>query len=127
MSILNNFLVIEKGVPIIVVLILLFTKLGSILNGSTKSLFMQWLLLHFLLQTKPKRPGRPPAPPTSRSRAARDIDDEDDDFRPVNVDLTVVKNTLESYKAQQGLPGPASNILAGFGLKLPDDNSNAKA
>lgn len=71
------------------------------------------------VKNNPRRPGRP--------SAARDIDDEDDDFRPVNVDLTVVKNTLESYKAQQGLPGPASNILAGFGLKLPDDEPNAKA
>ncbi|GFR85087.1 protein ecdysoneless homolog [Elysia marginata] len=78
-------------------------------------------------RAKPRRPGRPPAPPSKVASDPRDIDDEDDDFRPVNVDLTVVKNTLESYKAQQGLPGPASNILAGFGLKLPDDDSNAKA
>ncbi|GFN89302.1 protein ecdysoneless homolog [Plakobranchus ocellatus] len=83
-------------------------------------------------RTKPKRPGKPPAPPPNRTasatgvKASRDIEDEDDDFRPVNIDLNVVKNTLESYKAQQGLPGPASNILAGFGLKLPDDDTNTK-
>lgn len=53
---------------------------------------------------------------------SRDIEDEDDDFCPVNVDLNVVKNTLESFKAQQGMPGPATNILSGFNVKIPQDN-----
>lgn len=48
-----------------------------------------------------------------------DIDDEDDDFRPVNVDLNMVKNLLESYGSQQGLPGPASNLLGSMGVRLP--------
>ncbi|XP_005111816.1 protein ecdysoneless homolog [Aplysia californica] len=75
-------------------------------------------------QNKPKRPSKPAAPPGGRASAktsSRDINDEDDDFRPVNVDLNVVKNTLESFKAQQGLPGPASNILSGLGVRLPRD------
>ncbi|BFZ17671.1 hypothetical protein BsWGS_20709 [Bradybaena similaris] len=79
---------------------------------------------------KPKRPNRPPPPSRpakpSPKAAQKNIEDEDDDFQPVNIDLTVVKNTLESYKAQQGLPGPASNILAGFGIKLPQDQVNGK-
>ncbi|CAL1530846.1 unnamed protein product [Lymnaea stagnalis] len=83
-------------------------------------------------QNKPRRPP-PPANGPGRSTktkfkaAERSIEDEDDDFRPVNIDLNVVKNTLESFKAQQGLPGPASNILAGFGIKLPDDKVNGSA
>ena len=48
-----------------------------------------------------------------------DIDDIDDDFKPVNVDLNVVQNLLESYNAQQGLAGPASNILGSMGVTLP--------
>ncbi|XP_048248661.1 protein ecdysoneless homolog [Haliotis rufescens] len=72
-------------------------------------------------QRPPQRP--PPRPnntPTSSPRKyKRDIDDEDDGFVPVNINLNVVKNTLESYTAQQGLPGPASNILHSMGVKLP--------
>ena len=48
-----------------------------------------------------------------------DIDDLDDDFEPVNVDLNVVQNLLESYNAQQGAAGPASNILGSMGVTLP--------
>lgn len=45
----------------------------------------------------------------------------DDEFHPVDVDLTVLKNILESYNSQQGLPGPASNLLSSMGVHLPDD------
>ncbi|KAH9492818.1 hypothetical protein Btru_024789 [Bulinus truncatus] len=84
---------------------------------------------------KPVKPKRPPPPAprsagshtTKRKVPEKNIEDEDDDFQPVNIDLNVVKNTLESFKAQQGLPGPASNILAGFGIKLPQDKVNGKA
>lgn len=84
-------------------------------------------------QEKPKRPPPPVPRGTTSSKKTkpkvtnRNIEDEDDDFQPVNIDLNVVKNTLESFKAQQGLPGPASNILAGFGIKLPQDKVNGKA
>jgi hypothetical protein len=54
-----------------------------------------------------------------RAKLEEDIDDEDDDFRPVDVDLNAVKNLLESYGSQHGLPGPASNILGSMGFRLP--------
>lgn len=62
------------------------------------------------------QPGRNAGPPIVLSE---DIDDEDDDFRPVNVDVNVVKNLMESYGSQQGVPGPASNILGSMGFHLP--------
>lgn len=34
-----------------------------------------------------------------------------DEFRPVDVDLNLMKNILESLDVQHGLPGPFSNIL----------------
>jgi hypothetical protein len=34
----------------------------------------------------------------------------------------LVKNVLESFKSQQGLPGPVGNILSQFGVVLPGDN-----
>ncbi|XP_066292192.1 protein ecdysoneless homolog [Branchiostoma lanceolatum] len=45
----------------------------------------------------------------------------DDDITPVNVDLNLVKNLLESYSSQQGLAGPATNILGTMGVKPPED------
>jgi hypothetical protein len=47
--------------------------------------------------------------------------DEDEDA-PVDVQLNLVKNVLESFKSQQGLPGPVGNILSQFGVVLPGDN-----
>ncbi|XP_069316083.1 protein ecdysoneless homolog isoform X2 [Eulemur rufifrons] len=40
---------------------------------------------------------------------------------PVDVDLNLVSNILESYSSQAGLPGPASNLLQSMGVQLPDD------
>ncbi|GFS97012.1 protein ecdysoneless homolog [Nephila pilipes] len=57
--------------------------------------------------------------PVSEQRS--DIDEEEDDFRPVDVDLTALKNMLESYSSQQGLPGPVSNIFSSLGIEVPDN------
>lgn len=56
-----------------------------------------------------------------KTPANKDIEEEDDEFQPVNIDVNLVKNMLESYGAQQGLPGPASNILNSMGIALPKD------
>ena len=60
-------------------------------------------------------------------KAAHDDDDDidaldDDDFQPIDVDLNAVKNLLQSYNAQQGLAGPASNILSSMGVHMPQDS-----
>lgn len=47
--------------------------------------------------------------------------DEEDENAPVDIQLNLVKNVLESYKSQQGLPGPVGNILGQFGMILPAD------
>ncbi|KAI8637022.1 SGT1 protein-domain-containing protein [Parasitella parasitica] len=49
-------------------------------------------------------------------------EDEEDVEAPVNVQLNLVKNVLESFKSQQGLPGPVGNILNQLGFVLPGDN-----
>ncbi|XP_045425127.1 protein ecdysoneless homolog isoform X2 [Lemur catta] len=43
---------------------------------------------------------------------------------PVDVDLNLVSNILESYSSQAGLPGPASNLLQSMGVQLPDDTDH---
>ncbi|KAI8887952.1 SGT1-domain-containing protein [Backusella circina FSU 941] len=47
---------------------------------------------------------------------------DEDENAPVDVQLNLVKNVLESFKSQQGLPGPVGNILSQFGVVLPGDN-----
>ncbi|OZJ04350.1 hypothetical protein BZG36_02361 [Bifiguratus adelaidae] len=46
-------------------------------------------------------------------------DDTVDD--QVSINLATVENLLESFKSQQGLPGPLSGILGGLGVVLPRD------
>ncbi|KAH9626245.1 hypothetical protein KSS87_001416 [Heliosperma pusillum] len=46
----------------------------------------------------------------------------DDDFTPVDVDVNLVKSLLDSFSSQQGLPGPASNLLGLMGKHLPLDD-----
>ncbi|XP_015742997.1 protein ecdysoneless homolog [Python bivittatus] len=49
---------------------------------------------------------------------------EDPDVPPVDVDLNLVTNLLESYNAQVGLPGPVSNILQSMGVHLPENTDH---
>ncbi|KAD7479158.1 hypothetical protein R6Q59_008035 [Mikania micrantha] len=46
---------------------------------------------------------------------------DNDEFTPVDVDLNLVKSFLGSFSSQEGLPGPASNLLGLMGLQLPQD------
>ena len=41
------------------------------------------------------------------------------------MELNLVTNILNSYKAQSGLAGPASNIYGLLGVRLPDDHLDA--
>ncbi|XP_077634684.1 protein ecdysoneless homolog isoform X1 [Crocuta crocuta] len=43
---------------------------------------------------------------------------------PVDIDLNLVSNILESYSSQAGLAGPASNLLQSMGVQLPDDTDH---
>lgn len=54
-------------------------------------------------------------------------EDMDAEFSPVDVDVNLVKNLLDSFSSQQGLPGPTSNLLGVMGVQLPkDDNKGSK-
>lgn len=58
--------------------------------------------------------------------ASNDTEDMDEDFTPVDVDVNLVKNLLDSFSSQEGLPGPASNLLGLMGVKLPQDSKKGK-
>nr|ABC68262.1 SGT1 protein-like [Saussurea involucrata] len=57
------------------------------------------------------------------SNASGDVNDE---FTPVDVDVNLAKSFLGSFSSQEGLPGPASNLLGLMGLQLPQDDENNK-
>lgn len=65
----------------------------------------------------------PSTHPSSNTKAHAEEETEE----PLNVDVNLMKNLLDSYSAQQGLPGPASNLLGMLGLQLPDDENQAGA
>uniref|UniRef100_A0A8C4S8E2 Ecdysoneless homolog (Drosophila) n=1 Tax=Erpetoichthys calabaricus TaxID=27687 RepID=A0A8C4S8E2_ERPCA len=54
---------------------------------------------------------------------SRNIDDRDqqtnDEAVPLDLDLNLVSNLLESLSSQSGLAGPVSNILQSMGVTLP--------
>ncbi|RMB93193.1 hypothetical protein DUI87_30315 [Hirundo rustica rustica] len=57
---------------------------------------------------------------TSES-AGPDSGAEDAELAPVDADMNLVANLLESYSAQAGLAGPTSNILQSMGVNLPEN------
>ncbi|XP_067935926.1 protein ecdysoneless homolog isoform X2 [Watersipora subatra] len=75
---------------------------------------------------KEAAPSRPEADNLSgKGRATlaeeEDISDTDEELEPVDVDFNTVKNLLESYNHQMGLPGPTSNLIESMGVKLPQN------
>ncbi|NWV89231.1 ECD protein, partial [Machaerirhynchus nigripectus] len=57
--------------------------------------------------------------------AGPDSGPEDAELAPVDVDMNLVANLLESYSAQAGLAGPTSNILQSMGVYLPENKDHA--
>ncbi|XP_066180617.1 protein ecdysoneless homolog [Sylvia atricapilla] len=53
--------------------------------------------------------------------AGPDSGAEDAELAPVDVDLNLVANLLQSYSAQAGLAGPTSTILQSMGVNLPEN------
>ncbi|KAH0623562.1 hypothetical protein JD844_006452 [Phrynosoma platyrhinos] len=64
--------------------------------------------------------------PASSQDSSSDLEcgAEEPDLTPVDIDLNLVTNLLESYNAQAGLAGPASNILQSMGVHLPENTDN---
>ncbi|KAM6306375.1 protein ecdysoneless homolog [Aegotheles albertisi] len=62
---------------------------------------------------------------TTSQSAGPDSGAEDTELTPVDVDMNLVTNLLESYSAQSGLAGPTSNILQSMGVFLPENADHA--
>lgn len=55
----------------------------------------------------------------SASHAGKTKEEEAEELRPVDLDMNLVQNLLQSYAAQEGLAGPAGNLAGLLGLQLP--------
>ncbi|XP_075072666.1 protein ecdysoneless homolog isoform X2 [Mixophyes fleayi] len=74
--------------------------------------------------TKKKNVGAAANPVPSEaddSSSEEEISADVSGLAPVDVDLNLVTNILESYSSQSGLAGPASNLLQSMGVHLPDN------
>ncbi|KAG8000219.1 Protein ecdysoneless-like protein [Nibea albiflora] len=49
-------------------------------------------------------------------------DETEEEIQPLDVDLNLVSNLLESLSCQAGLAGPASNLLQSLGLHIPPNS-----
>ncbi|KAJ2039441.1 hypothetical protein H4S04_008115, partial [Coemansia sp. S16] len=63
--------------------------------------------------------------PTTHEHPSSDLEDELGDVPDVNIDLNLVQNIVESFRAQEGLPGPAGTLLGQFGIHLPQIDSES--
>ncbi|KAM7385408.1 hypothetical protein PAMP_001494 [Pampus punctatissimus] len=50
------------------------------------------------------------------------VQETDEEIQPLDVDLNLVTNLLESLSCQAGLAGPASNLLQSLGIHLPPNS-----
>ncbi|XP_061546125.1 protein ecdysoneless homolog isoform X1 [Phycodurus eques] len=50
---------------------------------------------------------------------------EDAEIQPLDVDLNLVSNLMESLSCQDGLTGPASNLLQSLGIHLPPNSDRS--
>eukprot|EP00252_Welwitschia_mirabilis_P018578 TRINITY_DN4124_c0_g1_i1.p1 TRINITY_DN4124_c0_g1~~TRINITY_DN4124_c0_g1_i1.p1 ORF type:complete len:699 (+),score=124.85 TRINITY_DN4124_c0_g1_i1:163-2259(+) len=57
---------------------------------------------------------------SSECKAQQSVKDEE--LTPIDVDFNLVQSLIDSFSSQQGLPGPASNLLGLMRLDLPDDS-----
>lgn len=53
------------------------------------------------------------------------MEETQEEIQPLDVDLNLVTNLLESLSSQAGLAGPASNLLQSLGLHLPPNSDSS--
>lgn len=49
-------------------------------------------------------------------------EETEEEIQPLDVDLNLVTNLLESLSCQAGLAGPTSNLLQSLGIHLPPNS-----
>nr|XP_057914879.1 protein ecdysoneless homolog [Doryrhamphus excisus] len=73
--------------------------------------------------TSDKSSAQPPATNLLPSQpTGATMTEETAEIQPLDVDLNLVTNLLESLSCQAGLAGPASNLLQSLGIRLPPNS-----
>lgn len=53
-------------------------------------------------------------------KTGKDNFEQAEEFKPVDIDVNALKNIISSYRAQNGEPGPAENLLGPLGVNLDE-------
>uniref|UniRef100_A0A7N6ASA3 Ecdysoneless homolog (Drosophila) n=1 Tax=Anabas testudineus TaxID=64144 RepID=A0A7N6ASA3_ANATE len=69
--------------------------------------------------------GSPHPSATGSSAGEVGMEEAEEEIQPLDVDLNLVTNLLESLSCQAGLAGPASNLLQSLGLHLPPNSDSS--
>ncbi|AWP13815.1 putative protein SGT1 [Scophthalmus maximus] len=69
--------------------------------------------------------GSPHVSATGRVPSEGGVEETEEDIQPLDVDLNLISNLLESLSCQDGLAGPASNLLQSLGLHLPPNSGSS--
>ncbi|XP_035028794.2 protein ecdysoneless homolog [Hippoglossus stenolepis] len=57
--------------------------------------------------------------------SATGVEETEEEIQPLDVDLNLISNLLESLSCQEGLAGPAANLLQSLGLHLPPNSDSS--
>ncbi|KAM9232901.1 protein ecdysoneless homolog [Leptosomus discolor] len=95
----------------------LISSLKSYMNEMDRELAHTSVGKSFTTQKK----GASSVKATTAQSAGPDCGAEGTELTPVDVDMNLVANLLESYSAQSGRAGPTSNILQSMGVYLPEN------
>lgn len=63
-----------------------------------------------------------PHPSAANGVPRQGAEEETEEIQPLDIDLNLVTNLLESLSCQAGLAGPASNLLQSLGIHLPPNS-----
>ncbi|XP_069548999.1 protein ecdysoneless homolog [Brachyistius frenatus] len=54
-----------------------------------------------------------------------EVDESEEEIQPLDLDINLITNLLESLSCQAGLAGPASNLLQSLGIHLPPNSDHS--
>lgn len=105
--------------------VLVFSRKMTLCQIGTKAL-VKFLILNliFLPQNSNKASSDKGSahPSAVNSLPTASLEEPEEEIQPLDVDLNLVSNLLESLSCQAGLAGPASNLLQSLGIHIPPNS-----
>ncbi|KAM3862656.1 protein ecdysoneless homolog [Diretmus argenteus] len=69
--------------------------------------------------------GSPGLPASESLPREGGVEEAEEEIKPLDVDLNLITNLLESLSSEAGLAGPASNLLQSLGIHLPPNTDHS--